>query len=52
MGAFAAKEWNNLVVPNMTVKESATGILKVVDGASTDKHSGKMVMWDGTEVPW
>ncbi|KAI1807859.1 NAD(P)-binding protein [Daldinia bambusicola] len=36
----------------VTVEESVTGIIKVIDVATRDTHSGKMWNYDGKEVPW
>ncbi|KAI1373500.1 NAD(P)-binding protein [Hypoxylon crocopeplum] len=35
-----------------TVDESAGGILKVIDAATRDTHSGKLWDFNGNEVPW
>jgi NAD(P)-dependent dehydrogenase (short-subunit alcohol dehydrogenase family) len=52
MGAFAAKEWNDIIEPNLSVEESVKGILNIMDGATREKYSGKFMMWDGTEGVW
>ncbi|KAI1478147.1 NAD(P)-binding protein [Daldinia eschscholtzii] len=36
----------------ITVEESVTGIVKVVDAATRDTHSGKMWSYEVKEVPW
>jgi NAD(P)-dependent dehydrogenase (short-subunit alcohol dehydrogenase family) len=35
----------------LSVAESVTGILKVVDGLEST-HSGRFLAWDGEEIPW
>jgi NAD(P)-dependent dehydrogenase (short-subunit alcohol dehydrogenase family) len=52
MGAFAAGQWNNVIQPNVSVKQSVQGILEIVDEATKDKHSGQMVTFDGQVIPW
>ncbi|KAI2781245.1 NAD(P)-binding protein [Daldinia loculata] len=51
MGNRAARTfgWEKATI---TVEESTTGIVKVVDVATRDTHSGKMWRHDGKEVPW
>ncbi|KAI0113015.1 NAD(P)-binding protein [Daldinia grandis] len=36
----------------ITVEESTTGIVNIIDVATRDTHSGKMWRYDGKEVPW
>ncbi|KAI1387686.1 NAD(P)-binding protein [Hypoxylon trugodes] len=36
----------------VTVEESAEGIVKVIDVATRDTHSGKLWSYQGHEVPW
>ncbi|CZR67895.1 probable aflatoxin biosynthesis ketoreductase nor-1 [Phialocephala subalpina] len=35
-----------------TIEESTEGILKVIDTATKETHSGKMWTWEGKQVPW
>ncbi|RHZ66787.1 uncharacterized protein CDV56_109545 [Aspergillus thermomutatus] len=36
----------------MTVEESATGVVKVIDSSTRKTHSGKLFKYDGDEEPW
>jgi norsolorinic acid ketoreductase len=36
----------------ITVDESANGIIKVIDAATRETHSGKLWVYKGEEVPW
>jgi hypothetical protein len=36
----------------MTVEESATGLVKVIDSSTRETHSGKLFKYDGNEKPW
>ncbi|KAI0178661.1 NAD(P)-binding protein [Hypoxylon sp. FL1284] len=36
----------------LTVEQSSTGIIKVVDAATQETHGGRMWCWNGNEVPW
>ncbi|KAJ5939636.1 hypothetical protein N7466_002770 [Penicillium verhagenii] len=38
--------------PTLTVEESAGGVVKVVDVARKETHSGKLFKYDGQEEPW
>ncbi|KAJ5946511.1 Short-chain dehydrogenase/reductase SDR [Penicillium verhagenii] len=38
--------------PTLTVEESAGGVVKVVDIARKETHSGKLFKYDGQEQPW
>lgn len=37
---------------DITVEESTTGIVKVIDASTRETHSGKLFKYDGNEVPW
>ncbi|RYP78466.1 hypothetical protein DL769_003189 [Monosporascus sp. CRB-8-3] len=34
------------------VSQSTEGLVKVIDAATRETHSGKMWVWDGRQVPW
>jgi len=54
MGAYA-KENDQVVRENLTfitVEESVTGILKVLDAAKREDEGPKMIGFDGVVVPW
>ena len=36
----------------ITVKDSVEGMIKVIDAATQETHSGKLWVWDGRQVPW
>jgi norsolorinic acid ketoreductase len=36
----------------ITVDESASGVVNVIDAATRESHSGKMWVYKGEEVPW
>ncbi|BGP31100.1 hypothetical protein JCM10296v2_002864 [Rhodotorula toruloides] len=36
----------------LTPDESATALAKIFDEAKRDKHGGKFLSYDGTEIPW
>ncbi|XXH05364.1 hypothetical protein Hte_011790 [Hypoxylon texense] len=36
----------------ITVDQSVQGMIKVIDAATRETHSGKMWIWDGTQSPW
>ncbi|KAE8349778.1 NAD(P)-binding protein [Aspergillus coremiiformis] len=36
----------------ITVDDSATGMLKVIDGSTRKTHSGKLWKYDGSQEPW
>ena len=36
----------------ITVKDSVEGMIKVIDAATRETHSGKLWVWDGRQVPW
>ncbi|KAJ5777358.1 hypothetical protein N7520_000604 [Penicillium odoratum] len=38
--------------PTLTVEESAGGVVKVVDAATRETHSGKLFRYNGEEEPW
>jgi NAD(P)-dependent dehydrogenase (short-subunit alcohol dehydrogenase family) len=52
MGRAAAKDWNFNDDPPVTVEESVSGILKVIDGATRESVSGKFITQKGEEIPW
>ncbi|KAI7968276.1 hypothetical protein EIK77_010446 [Talaromyces pinophilus] len=37
---------------DITVEESTTGIVKVIDASTRETHSGKLFKYDGNELPW
>ncbi|KAJ6102954.1 hypothetical protein N7486_005381 [Penicillium sp. IBT 16267x] len=38
--------------PTLTVEESAGGVVKVVEAATRETHSGKLFKYNGEEEPW
>ncbi|WQF77261.1 Putative short-chain dehydrogenase/reductase SDR, NAD(P)-binding domain superfamily [Colletotrichum destructivum] len=52
MGYHAAKEWKYDPGPPETVDDSVKGVLGVIDGASRETTSGKLVTQTGEIVPW
>jgi norsolorinic acid ketoreductase len=36
----------------ITVDESVNGVIKVIDAATRDTHSGKLWVYTGAESPW
>jgi norsolorinic acid ketoreductase len=36
----------------ITVDESASGVVNVIDASTRESHSGKMWVYKGEEVPW
>ncbi|KAJ0165333.1 Norsolorinic acid ketoreductase [Colletotrichum tanaceti] len=52
MGNHAAREWKYDAGPPDTVEDSVKGVLGVIDGASRDTTSGKLVTQTGEIVPW
>ncbi|CAI7641182.1 unnamed protein product [Penicillium palitans] len=36
----------------ITVEESVTGVLKVIDASTLETHSGKLFKYDGNQEPW
>lgn len=53
MGFHAAKEWgvDENIVP-ISAEDSASGVLKVVDGVTRANAGGKFLSYDGTEMKW
>ncbi|KPI41918.1 putative oxido [Cyphellophora attinorum] len=51
-GQFAADAWSYPGKPPLTIEQSVTGVLSVIDGASRDTVSGKFMSYDGTELVW
>ncbi|KAJ5753370.1 uncharacterized protein N7511_007523 [Penicillium nucicola] len=51
-GEFVAKEWGYSGSPPVTVEESVTGMLKVIDEATRENFSGKFVTQTGEILPW
>ncbi|KAF3061561.1 putative sterigmatocystin biosynthesis ketoreductase stcE [Daldinia childiae] len=51
MGNRAA-EYFGLGKATITIEESTAGIVKVIDAATRATHGGKMLAYDGKEVPW
>ncbi|KAL0935882.1 aflatoxin biosynthesis ketoreductase nor-1 [Colletotrichum truncatum] len=52
MGDYAAKAWNYEPGPPDTIETSVNGIVKVIDGATRETTSGKLVMHTGQVLPW
>lgn len=38
--------------PTLTVEESAGSVVKVVESATRETHSGKLFKYNGEEEPW
>lgn len=36
----------------ITVEESVTGVVKVIDASTLETHSGKLFKYDGNQEPW
>lgn len=36
----------------ITVEESVSGLIKVIDASSRETHGGKLWVYDGQQVPW
>ncbi len=36
----------------ITVEQSVTGMIKVIDVATRETHGGKLWTWEGRQVPW
>lgn len=36
----------------ITVEESVTGVVKVIDASTLKTHSGKLFKYDGNQEPW
>ena len=36
----------------ITIEQSVTGMIKVIDVATRETHSGKLWVWDGTQARW
>lgn len=53
MGIHAAEQWGfpPEIVP-LTAEQSATAVLKVIDGATKDNAGGKFLSYDGSEMKW
>ncbi|KAL4998579.1 hypothetical protein BDV10DRAFT_194310 [Aspergillus recurvatus] len=41
-----------LAKPPVTVKESAWGVVEVIDASTRETHSGRLWKWTGQEEPW
>jgi NAD(P)-dependent dehydrogenase (short-subunit alcohol dehydrogenase family) len=52
MGDTAAEQWGIATGPPLTIETSVQGMIKVIDGATRDTLSGKLVSYDGQVVPW
>ncbi|KAK1625357.1 short-chain dehydrogenase/ reductase [Colletotrichum phormii] len=52
MGEDAARRWNFDVNRLDTIESSVTGVLQVIDGASRDSTSGKLVKETGQVIAW
>ena len=37
---------------DITLEESTTGIVKVIDASTRETHSGKLFKYDGSELLW
>ncbi|CAG7953614.1 unnamed protein product [Penicillium olsonii] len=51
-GHYSAKQWDYPGDPPMTVEESVTGSLQVIDNATRETTSGKLFAYNGQVVPW
>lgn len=36
----------------ITVEQSVTGVIKVIDAATRETHGGKLWTWEGRQMPW
>lgn len=36
----------------MTIEQSITGMVKVIDDSTREKTSGRFMTWEGEEYPW
>ncbi|PYI07232.1 putative NADPH-dependent 1-acyl dihydroxyacetone phosphate reductase [Aspergillus sclerotiicarbonarius CBS 121057] len=46
-------EWFGVdLTPAITVEESATGLVNVIDTSTRETHSGKLFKYNGNEEPW
>lgn len=36
----------------ITIEQSVTGMVQVIDAATRETHSGKMWVWDGHQARW
>lgn len=36
----------------ITVEESVTGVVEVIDASTLETHSGKLFRYDGNQEPW
>ncbi|KZL63291.1 aflatoxin biosynthesis ketoreductase nor-1 [Colletotrichum incanum] len=52
LGEYAAKQWNYDVELLNTVESSVSGVLQVIDGATRDTTSGKLVTHTGEVFAW
>ncbi|GME49574.1 Aflatoxin biosynthesis ketoreductase nor-1 protein [Neofusicoccum parvum] len=51
MGNMAANHFG-ITEAEITVDDSVAGIVKIIDNATREKTSGKLMVWDGSECPW
>jgi NAD(P)-dependent dehydrogenase (short-subunit alcohol dehydrogenase family) len=51
IGNHAAHSFN-IEKATLTLEESVSGMIKVIDVASRDSHGGKLWDYKGEEVPW
>ena len=51
MGNHGAKSFG-LEKAAITVQESVTGMIKVIEAATRETHSGKLWAYDGRQLPW
>ena len=36
----------------ITIRQSVTGMIKIIDAATRETHGGKLWAYDGGQVPW
>ena len=51
MGNYGAKAFGAEKAA-ITVEESVTGLIKVIDAATRETHGGKLWAYNGRQLPW
>ncbi|CAG8278310.1 unnamed protein product [Penicillium salamii] len=51
-GYYSVKQWDYPGEPPLTIEESVTGTLQVIDTATRENTSGKLVTYNGDVVAW
>ena len=51
LGNYSAR-LNGAEQAPVSVQDSVTGMLRVIDGATKETHSGRFWTYEGTEIPW